>query len=230
MVGLALALGLSVVAIGCPSPDPEGKYGRFNDETKDDRLPPDVPEDMDTGTPTPPIPTLPGTGTGGDTETDGPPPLNIDGVYLVAVSTVVEPTLPLQFLADVDAELDHDGNGPITVVFQPLSLEQGSTTSPREEVGDAVTIDSDVSGYSFDLPFGPIEVTGEANPITGAAIQAEITLSAHIVSVDSWCGDVDGEVMSPLQLPLTTSTFGAIRLADRDERPADGEFPLSCEE
>ncbi|MEM9460103.1 MAG: hypothetical protein AAGF11_38360 [Myxococcota bacterium] len=224
-LGLAGAVGMSLA--GCPSPDVAGKYERFNEETEEDRVIPDVPE-MET--PTPPMPTLPGTGTEGDTESGGPQPLDIDGIYLVAVSTVVEPSLPLQFLADVDAELDLEGNGTVTVEFQPLSLDQLSTTEPREEVGDAVTINSDVTAYAFELPFGMLEVTGEANPITGAPISAEITLSASIASADNWCGTADGEVFSPLQLPLAGSTFGAMRLADRDERPADGQFPLSCDQ
>lgn len=225
-LGLVGAVGLVLTASGCPSPDVAGKYERFNEETKDDRVIPDVPE-MEV--PTPPMPPMPGTG-GGDTESGGPQPLDIDGVYLVAVSTVVEPSLPLQFLADVDAELDLEGNGTITIEFQPLSLDPMSTTEPREEVGDSLTIDSDVAAYAFEMPFGVIEVTGEANPITGSPIESDITLSANIVSVDNWCGTADGEVLSPLQLPLAGSTFGAMRLAGRDERPGEGQFPLNCEQ
>ncbi|MCA9708990.1 MAG: hypothetical protein KDK70_24305, partial [Myxococcales bacterium] len=133
ILGVLAALGLALAATGCPSPDASGKYDRFNEQTEDDREMPPLP---DMGTPMPPMP-MPGTG--GDTETGGPEPLDIDGVYLVAVSTIVDPQKPLQFLADVDAELDLEGNGPVTVVFQPLSLDVGSTTEPREEVGDAIT-------------------------------------------------------------------------------------------
>ncbi|MCA9712671.1 MAG: hypothetical protein KDK70_42980, partial [Myxococcales bacterium] len=94
--------------------------------------------------------------------------------------------------------------------------------------GESITIESEVATYQFELPFGPIEVTGEANPITGAPIMADITLAASITDVDAWCGTVDGDVLSPIQVPLAGSTFGAIRLADRDERPGEGQFPLAC--
>lgn len=230
LVALAGALGVAVAVTvtGCPSPDAAGKFDRFNDDTKNIRDVPVMP-DMG-GPPIPPMPTLPATGSGGETESGGPQPLDIDGVYLVAVSTIVEPSLPLQFLAEVDGELDLEGNGTVTVEFQPLSLDQGSTTDPREEVGDAITIDSDVTAYAFELPFGVIEVTGEANPITGAEITSDITLSASVASVDAWCGTASGMVMSPIQVPLAGSTFGAMRLADRDERPGAGEFPLSCDQ
>jgi hypothetical protein len=214
----SLLLAVLAAGTGCPSPDPEGKYDRFNEQTEDER---DQPEPkMDFG-----APVLPDFG-GGETDTEGAG-LVIDGVYLVAVDTIVSPGLPLQFLGDVTAEIDAMGNGTITVVFQPLSLTQLSTTEPREEVGDAVTIDADVSNFSFTLPFGETMVTGAANPITGADILADLDLLGQIRSEDAWCGTVVGEVLSPIQVNLMGSTFGAVRLADRSERPQF--FPCKCD-
>lgn len=217
MVGGLLLLA---TASGCPSPDAEGKYDRFIDQTEDDR---DVPEmKMDFG-----APVLPDFGaTGGDTETGGGG-LYLDGVYLIAVDTIVSPGLPLQFIGEVTAELDATGTGPITVVFQPLSLEQGSTTVPREEVGDAITIDGEVVEYAFTLSFPePTNVTGAANPITGSDISANLALEANIRSENAWCGGVTGDVLSPIQVPLEGSTFAAVRLADRSERPL--KFACAC--
>src|SRR5690606_10661154 len=125
--GIALVglMALAGAALGCPSPDAEGKYERFNEQTEDDR---EMPEPkMDFGAPV--LPDFGGEATG----TGGGGGLAIDGVYLVAVDTVVSPGLPLQFLGEVTAELDAMGNGTISVEFQPLSLDQGNTTSPREE-------------------------------------------------------------------------------------------------
>jgi hypothetical protein len=215
-----LPLVLLGAASGCPSPDAEGKFERFNEQTEDDR---EVPEPkMDLG-----APVLPDFGgSGGETETEGGG-LYIDGVYLVAVNTSVSVGLPLQFIGDVTAEIDAMGNGTVSVVFQPLSLEQGSTTVPREEVGDALTIDGDVEEFSFTLPFPqPTMVTGAANPITGSDISANLELSATIRSENAWCGSVTGMVLSPVMLPLDGSVFAATRLADRDERPL--HFPCEC--
>ena len=212
-----LSLAVLAAATGCPSPDAEGKYDRFNEQTEDDR---EVPEPkMDFG-----APVLPDAGAG-ETETDGGG-LVIDGVYLVAVNTVVSPGLPLQFIGEVTAEIDGMGNGTITVVFQPLSLEQGSTTTPREEVGEALTIDGDIADFAFTLPFGETMVTGAANPITGSDIVADLALEGTIRSENAWCGTVTGEVLSPIQVGLEGSYFASTRLADRSERPT--HFACDC--
>lgn len=197
---------------GCPSPDPDGKFHRFNDQTEDDRRQPDVPA----------LPDL------GPTETTGGPLCPaIDGVFLVAIETTIAPGLPLQFIADVDAELDDgSGDGTVIIEFQPLSLDPGSTTSPREEVGMALRIDAEVTACTFLLDFGQTMVTGEANPITGSDIVADLSLDGTIVSEDAWCGDLLGEVLSPIAVSLEHSTFAASRLADRSERPL--QFPVSC--
>lgn len=215
--GRAAGLVLLVAAAGCPSPDAEGKYERFNEQTEDDR---DIPEPkMDFG-----APTLPDAGAG-ETETDGGG-LVVDGTYLVAVDTVVNPGLPLQFLGEVEADIDPAGNGTIIVTFQPLSLAPMSTTEPREEVGEPITIEGDVKSFSFTLPFGETMVTGAANPITGSDIVADLALEGTIRSVDAWCGSVTGQVLSPIQVPLGGSVFAATRLADRDERPT--HFACEC--
>jgi hypothetical protein len=217
---LLLTVAVLGAAGGCPSPDPAGKFERFNEQTEDDR---EVPEPkMDLG-----APVLPDVGaTSGDTETDGGGGLQLDGVFLVAVNTSVSPGLPLQFLGEVTSELDAEGNGTITVDFQPLSLDQGSTTVPREEVGESLVIDGDVANFQFTLPFGETMVTGAANPITGSDIVSDLSLEGQIRSETAWCGSVTGMVLSPIQVPLDGSFFAAIELADRSERPL--HFPCEC--
>jgi len=213
---LLLLLG---VASGCPSPDAEGKYERFNEQTEDDR---EVPEPkMDMGTPV--LPDF--GGSGGETEGEYIP---LDGVYLVPIDTNVSPGLPLQFLGEVTAEVDLMGNGTISVEFQPLSLSQGSTSEPREEVGDALLIEADVANFAFTLEFGETMVTGAANPLTGSDILADIALEGSIKGEHSWCGNVTGMVLSPIMVDLVPgSFFAATLLADRSERPLD--FPCKCD-
>jgi hypothetical protein len=215
----AIGAGLLLLVAACPSPDAEGKYDRFVEQTEDDR---DLPElKMDFGAPV--LPDL--GGTGGETETGEPVPL-FDGVYLVAVDTIVSYGLPLQFIGDVVADIDGMGNGTISVTFQPLSLDPMSTTLPREEVGDSITIDADVAAYGFTLEFGETMVTGAANPITGSDIVANLSLVGQIRSENAWCGTVTGDVLSPIQVGLAGSYFAATRLADRAERPT--QFACDC--
>lgn len=213
----AALVPLLALCVGCPSPDAQGKYDRFNEQTEDER---DRPEPkLDFGGP--PIADT-------DTDTEGAQFPDINGVFLVAIDTSVSPGLPLQFLGEVTAEIDPMGDGTISVVFQPLSLDAGSTTEPREEVGDSISIDADVTAASFTITFGETMVTGAANPITGSDILADIALVGSIRNADAWCGTVEGEVLSPIQVGLEDSTFAAMRLADRSERPL--MFPKTCAE
>ncbi len=203
LVRIGGGLLLLAIGAGCPSPDPEGKYERFNEETKDDRERPEPKLDM---------------GVVADSFPD------ISGTYLVALDTVASPGLPLQFIGVVDANIGMTtGEGTISVEFQPLSLDQGSSSEPREEVGDALVVESNVEAGNFILDFGVTMVTGAANPLTGADITADIVLTGGIRGMDGWCGSLTGEVSSPIQLDLEGSTFAATRLADRDELP--DEFP-----
>ncbi|MEX1366681.1 MAG: hypothetical protein AB1Z98_26380 [Nannocystaceae bacterium] len=200
---------LLAVATGCPSPDPAGKYERFNEETEPDRVLPDVPPPVDFG--------------------EGQLFPDITGTFLVAIETSIAPGLPLQFLTDVQATVDEvTGDGTLTLSFQPLSLDVGSTTEPREEVGDPINVETPVTGGFFDVAFGETMVTGMANPITGSDILADISLAGALIDADAWCGAVTGEVLSPLQAPLDGSTYAAIRLADRSERPE--MFPVKCDD
>lgn len=210
---LRLLCGVVVLAVasGCPSPDASGKYDRFNEETEDERDVPPMKLDL-------PPPDL----------AEGESFPDINGVFLVAISTTVDVSKPLQFLADVQTDYDDAGTGSMTIEFQPLSLDVGSTTEPREEVGDAIVVDTDVNTGAFTIPFGETMVTGQANPITGSDILADLSLQGNVRSANAWCGGVDGDVLSPIMVPLAGSTFAAIRLADRSERPL--EFPVSCDE
>lgn len=215
-----LTIASLVVAIGgCPSPDAEGKFDRFNEQTKDAR---DLPVfKLDLG-PMDPVDT--GAGSGGPWEPVCP---DVDGVFLLALAASIAPEFPFQFIADVEADLDDQtGDGRIDVVFQPLSLDPQSTTEPREEVGEALQITAEVASCSFSVDLGRLMVTGAANPITGSDITATLSLDGVIRNEDLWCGNVRGELNSPIAGSLDGSTFAAVRLADRSERPV--QFPASC--
>ena len=159
---------------------------------------------------------------------DDPPVQDqLSGTFLLAIDTVVAPGLPFQFIAEVTTELNDAGNGSATFDLQPLSLDVGSTDTPREEVGEPVVIGTQVAdGGIFGLDLGVVTVTGAANPITGSDVTIDVELSGEARSQAAWCGTLVGDLTSPIDAALEGSTFAAVRLADRSERPTT--FPLSC--
>ncbi len=159
---------------------------------------------------------------------------DVTGRYLLALSTVVEYSLPMQFLTDVELTDNADGGGGnLHMELQPLSLNQGSTTDPREEIGDKIIIDVEVDADGlFSADLGVVTVTGDANPITGGDIVATVILGGAIKDEMFFCGGVTGEVMAPIQNNLEPSFFAVTRLPDNAVAPDDlpATFPVRCPE
>lgn len=148
----------------------------------------------------------------------GLPPGSSSGQYLLAVSTVVSKDLPLQFIATVDAGV------PATwsLDLQPLTLDQGKVTSPRQPFGDPLQFtDIAVVEDTFTADLGEVFLPGPTNPITGSDISATLVLDGTIVDADFFCGMVSGMVTSPLMADISGSTFAAVRLADPNILPTD---------
>lgn len=198
-VRLLVAAAL-VVLTGCPSPDAPGKYDDFIEQTEEER------EDaanikMDQG------------GALAD----------VNGDFLLALAAVIAVETPLQFYATVTFTPSADG-GMLQMNLQPLSLDPGETTAPRQPVGDALMLQPVAVNATggFELPISePVMVTGMANPITGSDIVATLNLSGTIQSEDLFCGTVTGMVTSPLMLDLTGSSFAAVRVPSVDMLPGD---------
>jgi hypothetical protein len=196
----ALAGSIGLVG-GCPSPKPDEKYDDFLDQTEDER------EDaanvkMDVG------------GTLAD----------VNGQFLFALASFLSPPTPLQFLADITFVENTDGSGgTISMTLQPLSLDVGSTTTPRQPVGDPLAIEETpvMADGSFFIDIQtPFMAPGEANPITGSPIAVmSLQLTGSIQSEDLICGIADGQVTSPIETALTGSTFGVERVTGLDALP-----------
>lgn len=200
-VGLAAALVLG----GCP--DPEARFNKFTDKTDDDRdfMVPDMPPPPDLGAMLP----------------------DISGSFLLAVSTSISPELPMQFLLTTMMHVDMTGNATLDVSMQPLALTQGHVTTPRTPVGEQTDFtDAVISEGRFEVDAGTVTVPGEANPVTGSDIVVDLLLKATIISGDFFCGDLEGELIEPLNAPLMGSRFAAVRLADPDMLPS--EVTINC--
>ncbi len=222
-----------LVLAGCPTPaddggDELGETGSATTETGDGDTT-DTTGDTTTSDTTGDTTT---SDTTGDTTTGDCGPDMPDDIYLLALMTSLGPNTPLQFVLTVDWMFAADCASVATFSFQPLSLDVGSTTTPREFVGDPLVfpdIGFDAMG-NFEIDMGVVMVTGIANPITGSDITASLLVSGHVVHVDALCGDITGMLMSPLQYDLAGSTFAAIRLADDGSDPATLPvmFPSDC--
>lgn len=147
--------------------------------------------------------------------TDTPAQPNISGDHLLAISVIIAPETPLQFLATVSHE-----DGILRMSLQPLSLDPQATTTPRLPVGDPLDANGEIADDgTFVLDLGEVSVRGASNPITGSDIVATLRLEGRVDSPDSWCGDVSGFVSQPLMLDLTGSTFAGTRIVG--ELPGD---------
>lgn len=192
MAGLAAMAIFGVFApqLGCNGPDPEAKYEDFVDETEDDRDIPPAKEDLAT--------------------IEG----DISGDFLLAVSTTVDLSKPLQFIA-TNTVTEADGKQTLATCLQPLTLTQGKVLVPRVPIGDPLCFAGlEIVDGAFTIDAGIVMVTGEANPITGANIVASLVMAGTIQSDDLYCGTVTGEVMEPPVGDITGSSFAAVRLTD----------------
>lgn len=186
-----------------------------------------------------------GTATTGTTTTTGDGPLSttvldtgdptsdtfggapvLPGQFLLVVSTVVAPQLPLQFVATHDVTSE-SGTTWLRTQLQPLAIEQGKVTTPRTPVGELLVPEPIPVWFGeFEMNLGTVMVSGAANPITGGDIVASLKLTGEFVSEDFYCGTVDGDVSSPLMTSLNGSTFAAVRIDDPSDLP--GDVPLDC--
>jgi hypothetical protein len=162
----------------------------------------------------------PSVDTGADTF--GPPVVE-DGNWLLAIETPLQPGVPFQWLVTIMA----DGAGTYTMSMQSLSLDPGSTTAPRQLVGDVKMIFGVPLGVGIPVALftGPLFIPAAANPITATDTTVDILLDGT-TDGDPYCGTVSGAVVSPVMQDLSGATFGTTRVVDVTALPAT--FPTRC--
>jgi hypothetical protein len=142
------------------------------------------------------------------------------------VATSIDLAHPLQYLATVVQTPDDDG-ALLDISLQPLTLDVGSTTTPRLPFGAPIVIDAVpvAADGSFTMNLDALAIDGQTNPITGSdAAAADLVFDGQLVDDDSWCGTMDGELTAPLMLDLAGSTFAG----SRAEGALPVVFPSSC--
>ncbi len=132
----------------------------------------------------------------------------VEGRYLFGLGLVIAPETPLQFVGTVfaDGEL-------LDVTLTSLSLDFGSTTAPREPVGEAFVFESIpiAADGTFVLDFDEASIPGAANPITGSDVVADLRIVGWF-NGRRICGNASGQVVVPANIDLAGSSFGGIPL------------------
>jgi hypothetical protein len=141
--------------------------------------------------------------------------------YLLAFATTLDPALPLQFLAEIEV-----ADGALSISMQPLSLDEGSTTTPRQPVGDVLVPTIDFMTPAFSAELDDAVIPGAANPISGSEISGSITLIGSLAGAGTPCGVGEGMLTAPEMTSLVGSTWAATPVTGIDDLPDD--FPTAC--
>ncbi len=160
-----------------------------------------------------------------DVADTGPRPMpGIAGYWLLAASTPLDPALPFQFLVLAEEV----GPGTFNLTMTSLSLDIGSTTSPRQLVGEPkIFFGVPLTPESgFEIFTGPLNIPGAANPITGGDVSVDILLSGMPVG-QPYCGVITGSVTAPAQSDLGGSTFGTEKVTE-DLAALPTTFATAC--
>ena len=202
-IGVALLVVALTQTLACDSPDTAKEFSEFGTATESYR----GGGDSDAGVSNAGVSNVAGS------------KVDFSGEYFLAAATSLGPTRPLFLQVTVDVS---DDLSTIDFVFQPvvndIDATGAATSNPRTPVGDPVTVTGVAFNDTgnFEVQLDNIVIDGAANPITGRDIRANLTLIATVGSNELFCGNVAGDVVEPIEAPLTTSTstFGAQLIAD----------------
>jgi hypothetical protein len=150
------------------------------------------------------VTTASATGSGAGGQGDG---VLGSGAYVLAVSLVLEPHMPLLF----DAAIEVSG-AQLSMTLQPLDAMDRMT--PVGDPQGAGPVPLGASGL-YEASFLGWAIPGEANPISGQPIVVDALLEAS----EPDCGAVSGQLTSPFRFDLQGSTF-ALTPADSPDAHA----------
>jgi len=152
-----------------------------------------------------------------------PGPDDVKDPYLFALSANVLTTKPIVCLGTVT--ITQGANGPeATFSLQPLLSKDRRTPTGDPLKAGPTPINAD---GSFVADFGGIKVNGDANPISGSALETTSTVvtggpGAFCKPADFICGAVSGQVTVPATINLSDgkgSKFTFQRVTDPNNYP-----------
>jgi hypothetical protein len=128
------------------------------------------------------------------------------GDHLFTLSAALGPDQPVLF----DTQLAYDGMA-LTFTMQPLLAMDRMTKTGMPVMLGPYTVAPD---GCFAADFPELSVPGEANPISGTVIVADIAITGRICAgYMSFCGDVTGNLIMPFMFDLAGSTYTCEKLA-----------------
>jgi hypothetical protein len=213
---------LSLILTGCP--DPKGKYDDFIER----RSPViEMPEGGAEGG-------AEGGGTSGSEAGSAGEEASMitaieSGRFWLGLAPILDPANPMAFITEIDFEIADDGSmgRVLSMSLDPMTCEDRSVSAEGViDFTEGVDLNAD---SSFVVDLGERTVPGPANCISGSNILATIVMHGAIVSNDTLCGTVTGELFQPFAFDLKGSTFAAIRL-EEGMSTADLAIPSTCEE
>jgi hypothetical protein len=149
----------------------------------------------------------PSSGSGGATPQLCQDGRNVDGPYLFALSTILNPKIAFAFDAELSLRFT-TGDARADLTMQPLSAADQTTPVGESVVFEGLLVDSD---GSFEWDLGEVTLPGASNGITGPDVETETTLiltgNLCANSPGFFCGDATGEMSTPFDLELDGSTF-----------------------
>ena len=167
-------------------------------------------------------PMIPPTTSGPDLTTGEPDlttgeatPFDLNGDFLLAVSTTVDRSHPFQYIAS-NSVTEMNGKQLLSTCLQPLTLQIGKILTPRQPLGEPLCFaDVELLDGKFTLDMGNVAIAAMTNPITGSDIAlSSVILAGTVKSDDLYCGTVTGEVTEPPIGSIEGSSFAAVRLTD----------------
>jgi hypothetical protein len=158
--------------------DARGEYNDFNDRLVDA---------AGTGTDAPIVSSLP----------------DVNGTWLIKAKPPVQGEFYFYFTTSVTFTPITENTGRIAWQPQPHDFE---TFAVVGEQLDAQEADVDMTGSAMLGMTGVLP--GRANSLTGATVNLNGALNAHLMSADLICGEITGVAGT---FPLAGSTFGAMR-------------------
>jgi hypothetical protein len=144
-----------------------------------------------------------------------------DGAFLFALAPSINPATPFQFVASVTV-----ADGLMRLILNPLTLDIGSTTTPRLPTNDYLAFEAvPVVDDCFTLDMGEAMLRGDTNPITGSDVVATIRVDGCFTDAETFCGDASGAITVPADISLAGSTFAAIAV---EPTALPDMFPTGC--
>ncbi len=147
-----------------------------------------------------------------------PSPGQLDGDYLLAMSAKPKPASPFLFRMSLVTQAS-GGNLQMQWTLQPLDRVDRKTP-----VGAPIAFPPSVVGNDglIDVDLPPIDVPGQANPISGTDITADVASmrGAFCDASGFHCGDLDGALTKPIPLSIDGSTWTIQKFQDPTATPS----------